>query len=377
MNILFSRRFTVKGKSPEKLLSELLASGLEFSAPKREEDGISFTASYFKKEEVGRIFEDVSSAPTGLICELFFLKKRKGLIFGAIFSVFLIYLSTFFVWSVRIEGNSEVESSVVKQLLYECGFYEGIRKSKVDVNELQNEVLSRCHELSFISVNIHGMVADVVVHERVSTKKPTDRNEPYNLVADIDGVIVSSLILDGQVMFKEGDTVIKGELLVSGIIDSTSEGFRLRQAEGKVYARTSRTLEFVCPLEEYEKKVIKTEEKARLRILSHSIGRGLNDDSGNFEIERTEEEIKILGVTLPITLERLKAVYYSDKKSTLTEEEAKEKLLSDYKKYISTELDSSSILKEEFFYTLNSDALTLTAEVSAIENIAVKERIMN
>ncbi len=369
------RKYTVKGKSPEKLLSRLLNSGLDFSEPKKEEEGISFVSSSFKQSQIKKIFEDVSSAPTGLMSELLFLKKRKGLIFGAIFSLFLIYLSTFYVWSVKIEGNEEITDSEIINLLYECGFYEGVRKSEIDVNELQNEVLSRCHELSFLSVNIHGMVADVVVHERVTVKKPTDRNVPYNLVADIDGVIVSSLILDGQVMFKEGDTVTKGELLVSGIIDSTSEGFRLRQAEGKVFARTSRTLEFICPLEEYEKKVIKTDEKVRMRILGHSIGRGVKDDSGNFEIERKEEKIKILGITLPLTLERLKAVYYTDKKSILSEEEAKDKLLSDYKKYISTELDSSSILKEEFNFTLNSDSVTLTAEVSAIENIAVKEKI--
>ena len=370
------RRYKVTG-SPEKLLSKLLLSDIDFSDATREENGICFTSSFFNKKKISVLFGTVEDRPEGIIKDIIFLFKRKGLLFGAIFSFFLIYLSTFFVWSVRIEGNEQISDSEIINLLYESGFHEGVIKSHIDVNEIQNEVLSRCHDLSFISINVHGMIADVIVHEKVTSKKPLDRNAPYNLVADIDGVIVSSLILDGQVMFKEGDTVQKGELLVSGIIDSTSEGFRLRQAEGKVFARTSRTLEFICPLYEYIEEEIKSEEKKRVRILGHTFGGKIKDKSANFELRKSEEEVSFFGITLPLTLERLEIVYYSDEKTFLTEEEAKERLLTDYKKYISTELDSSNIIKEEFNFTLNSESLTLIADVSAIENIAVKEKIMN
>lgn len=375
MGFLIGGKYTLKTEEREKALSILINSGISFSSVKKEEEGISFHASLFKKKKIEELAMPFFCEPLGLIAGILHLRKRKGLIFGGVLSLFLIYLSTFYVWSVRIEGNEELSDAQIIRVMQECGFHEGIKKGDVDVNELQHEVLSRCHELSFFSVNIHGMVADVVVHERRVTALPTEREEPYNLVADIDGVIVSSVILDGQIMFKTGDTVAKGELLVSGIMDSTAEGFRLRQAEGKVYARTHRTLSFSLPLEYYEKTTVKEEEATKIRILGHSIGKSVGDSDGNYDLSVTEEKFRLFGITFPVTLERHKASYYTTSKSTVSDFEARAKLLDDYKRYISTELDSESILSEEISYTQDEEKVTMYIDLCAIENIAVKEKI--
>ena len=380
MLTLLSRRYKIKTSERERVLTRLISSGLPFSSPEREEDGLSFVSSFFLKKEIEGILRGVSATltyePVGVLAALCFFRKRMGLIFGAILSLFLIYLSTFYVWSVRIEGNEELSDEAILEAMAQCGFYEGVLKSRVDVNEIQNEVLSRCHELSFFSINIHGMVADVVVHERVRGTRPTERSLPYNLVADFDGVIVSAVILDGQTMFNIGDAVFKGELLVSGIMDSTSEGFRLRQAEGKVYARTFRTIELSVPYEYYEKREIKREEARRIRVLGKSLGKSVGDDSGSYDVSRLVEEVTLFGLTLPFSIETSVAHYYTNEKSVISETEARAKLTCDYKKYISTELDSATILDERFSFTDKGDALFLTAEVTAIENIAVKERII-
>ena len=379
--MLLSRRYYVETDNREALLTHLIQTGIPFSKPRREEDGISFTASFFKRRYFESFFwglgVDMTSKPEGILSRLFFLKERKGLIVGGILGIFLIYLSTFYVWSVKIEGNEKLPDSEILRIMAECGFGEGVRKNSVDVNEIQNEVLKRCHDLSFFSINVHGMVADVVVHERETSRKPDDREEPYNLVADIDGVIISSVILDGQPMFKTGDTVVRGELLVSGIMDSTAEGLRLRRADGKVFAKTSRALAFSLPLEDYYKSYEREEKGVKFRILGKSIGRSVGGDSGNFDLEVTEEELRLFGVRFPVTLEHHTARFYTTEKSVITEEEGRERLLLDYKKYISTELDSGEVVKETFSFKREGDTLTLVAEVDAIENIAVRKKIMN
>ncbi len=375
MNIFLYRRYKIKSDSPEKTLTALLNSSLDFSGVKREEDGVSFCASFFLKKKICASFGEVSYKNEGLLSRLFFLKKRLGLLFGALFGIFLIYLSTFYVWSVKIEGNEELEDEKIERILYECGFHEGVKKSLVDVNALQNEVLSRCHELSFCSVNIHGMTADVVVHERVTVREPTERDIPYNLVSDADGVILSFVILDGQRMFEVGDTVTKGQLLVSGIIDSTSEGFRLRQAEGKVWAKTYRTLNFSIPLRSRERILTEEEYSTRISVLGHSIGGGVGEKGGDCDIEIYSEHFRLFGVSFPIKKESLKATYYSFEERELTEEEARERLMLDYKKYLSTELDSGEVAEEEFFFEVSEGEMRLKVELTARENIAVKEKI--
>ena len=374
-----SLRYKIKTAMPEKALSSLIRSGIPFSRPKREGECLVFFSSPFTKQRVSdwcaKEKYTASVRYEGIFSHILALKHRYGIIFGTILSLFLIYLSTFYVWSVRIEGNSNVSDGEIKKLLYECGFGEGSNKRRVDVNEIQNEALLRCHELSFLSINIHGMVADVVVHERVTAPKATPENEPYNLVADYDGVIVSSVVLDGKSLFEIGDTVFKGQLLVSGLVDSTSGKTALRRSRGKVFARTDRALTFEIPFENIRREYTKTEYSSGVRVLGHSFSGKPDDSKGDCDITVHEEEIRLLGLVLPIKKEVRCAKYYTEKKVILSPEEAEKKAREEYEKYISTELDSATILEESFSVNETDTSLILTAEVTAIENIATEKKI--
>lgn len=377
MRVLYLR-YRVRAESPERALSSLIRCGVAFSSPTREEDGFSFSASLFSRRGIRSWAEsdglDISSELRGLFQPIIALKRRFGIIFGTILSLFLIYLSTFYVWSVKIEGNSSLSDGDVVRLLQECGFGEGTRKASVDVNELQNTALARCHELSFLSVNIHGMVADVVVHERQTSAKAVDGTAPYNLVADTDGVVVSSLVLDGHSDFRVGDTVYKGQLLVSGIVDSTSGEVRVRHARGKVYARTDRELTFEIPLCQTEKKYIREDEIKGVRVLGKSLYIPPRETSGEWDMETEEKEIRIAGLSLPLTYEIRRVKHYVEETVTLTPAEAEERAMEEYMRYISTELDSAEILKETFSTEERDGRIILTAEVSAIENIAIEKK---
>lgn len=376
---LLALRCNITTSRPESILSLLIRSGIPFSRPQHEENGLSFCSSVFLKKRLmnwaNEIKCPIAFSYEGIITPIFALKHRPGIILGTILSLFLIYLSTFYVWSVRIEGNRNLSDGEIIQLLEECGFGEGSNKKDVDVNELQNIALTRCHELSFLSINIHGMVADVVVHERITHPQAIDPKEPYNLVADTDGVIVSSLVLDGKTMFENGDTVFKGQLLVSGLVESTSGSMSPCHAKGKVYARTHRSLTFTVPLEITEKRYVRTETVDGIRILGHSFHKKIKDEKGNYEVETEERAVLILGMLLPITRELRQVRYYSEENVLLSHEEAEERAYNEYRSYISTELDSAEITKEEFCVTENSECVTLAVEISAIENIAIEKKI--
>lgn len=373
MNIFLFRRYKIKSEKPDRTLTALFKSGIDFSSPKKEEEGVSFSASFFKKKRIRELFGEVEYQNKGIVSRLFFLKERKGLLFGSLFALFLIYLSTFFVWSVKIEGNEDISSEEIERLLFECGFYEGVRKSEIEVNEVQNEMLLRCHELSFASINIHGMTADVVVHERKrsSTPDPT----PCNLVADADGIILSFVILDGQKMFEVGNTVVKGELLVSGIIDSAREGYRLTNADGKVFAKTFRTLDFFHPVTSLEREAVSEECFTRASILGKKFGKKAGGLGSDFDIEVENAPLILFGIELPARKESVKVTYFEARERVFGDEELKEILTEEYRKYLSTELDSGEILEEEFTFEVKDGMAHLSVSLVATENIAVKEKI--
>lgn len=375
---LLCLRHSVRTVTPEATLSSLIRSGVDFSSPARSEEGFTFLSGVLLRKSVREWARaegvSISTELYGLFSPIFALKRRPGIIFGTILSLFLIYLSTFYVWSVRIEGNSSLSDGDIVKLLRECGFGEGTRKDSVDVNELQNTALARCHELSFLSVNIHGMVADVVVHERQTSQKAVDGNAPYNLVADTDGVVVSSLVLDGQNAFQVGDTVYKGQLLVSGIVDSTSGEVRVRHARGKVYARTSRELTFEVPLCQTEKRYFREDEIKGIRVLGKSLYIPPRDTSGAWDMVIEEKEVRIAGLSLPLTYEVRRVKHYTEESMMLTPAEAEARAMEEYRRYVSTELDSAEILKETFSTEEREDRIILTAEVSAIENIATEKK---
>ncbi len=372
-------RWKLKTKAPEKLLTALIASGIPFSSPRREEYGLSFLSGLMSKKRLtawckrnGFGFE---TEYEGLIVPLFALKRRPGIIFGIILSLFFIHLSTFYIWSVRIEGNKDIPDSEIIRLLGECGFGEGTKKSTADTEEIESIMLRKCHGISFISLNVHGMVAEVIVHERTTADRALDGSIPYNLVADCDGVIVSSLILEGNALFETGDTVYKGQLLVSGLIDDAVGGTRTARAKGKVWARTHRTLTFEIPLKETVKEYTHTKTVMGVRVLGHSFYKPIDDPCPNYETELLDEPIHLLGLELPLTRETRHINYYELSAVTLTEDEARERALAEYGSYISTELEGATLTDEAFSFETKEDRLIMTAEVSAIENIAAEKKI--
>jgi similar to stage IV sporulation protein len=82
-----------------------------------------------------------------------------------------------------------------------------------------------------------------------------DENTPADIVAAADGIILDIHTAAGQALFEDGDTVAKGEVLISGDVELRKPegsdydiGRLVVHAVGEVTARTWRTLEASIPL---------------------------------------------------------------------------------------------------------------------------------
>lgn len=180
-------------------------------------------------------------------------RHRYGIFIGIIISIFLLVLSSTVVWDIRIDGEKRLTEKQVLSILDECGICVGSRLSSLDTDVIQNRVIIYSDDISWISINLSGTVAQVEIRE--SEPRPDTSEEPLaaNLVATDDAVICGLEEVRGEIAVKIGDRVNRGDLLVSGIRDSTLKGFSYKAAKGKVLGKVTTDYFVEIPLEYQEK----------------------------------------------------------------------------------------------------------------------------
>ena len=102
----------------------------------------------------------------------------------------------------------------------------------------------------------------VEIKERLDTPIRVDADVPCDIVAERDGVVKSLAVREGKHLVTLNQFVEKGDLLVSGVIDSEAKGMRFVHSFGEIYAETiykksgEYTFEYIEKIAEVLKKCI-------------------------------------------------------------------------------------------------------------------------
>lgn len=167
-------------------------------------------------------------------------KSRKTFLLGAALFIVLFYIMTSFVWTIELTGNKEIESQVIIERLASLGVRPGVFKYRLNPEKIADRMIMDVDGLSYVSIVVRGTKVKVEVAEGVDVPPMVPLSEPCDIVAGKDGVIKSIIVKTGQAVVKEGDTVKKGQLLVSGNvpIKNMENNPRRVHAIGKIMART-------------------------------------------------------------------------------------------------------------------------------------------
>ena len=316
----------------------------------------------------------------GLPALLWHMRKRIGLLVGALLAVGLVSLSGRYLWSIHVSGNETVSYGEIVSALAEYGIQVGERIDRLDVDKTETLVMLHSEKIAWMSVNIIGTTAEVQIREAVSPpKSPPKSKNPANLVATRDGQIDHLEIFAGEAAVREGDTVRRGDVLVSGIRDSNSSGFMITRAAGSVWAETLRDFQVEIPLVYPVRRAVKSvKTEASLIFFSKEIKffKEVIKNEGTCDtIEVIREEVFRLpdGTALPLSRREIRTVFYETEMAERTAKEAMELAYYELERKIRAEIPEAELLCKQTEGELTATSYILRCRLRCLENIAEQQ----
>ena len=299
------------------------------------------------------------------------LSRRWALAAGLTGMLALLLISQLFIWQIRVQGCESLSRGQVLRALAACGVEPGTFAPAVRQELVRSQMLTELPALEWMTVNISGSRATVLVRER--REKPEIAGEsPREIRAARAGIIRSMTVLEGVALVQPGDAVLPGELLVSGVAESLSAPPRLVQAGAEIQAETWRELVAVCPVEMLQTRQKGTAERRfallfgkKLLPLGKNWGKGL-DECDKIVHEYT---LGIEGLfSLPLSLRQsVRRSRLPDGGAAERSEEMKRALL----KRLETEIDGE-VLDTSFSVGYTDRLLAVTLQAHCCENIALE-----
>ncbi len=308
---------------------------------------------------------------------VFHLKKYKNrigfLLGGVVFSAFLIFLSNF-VWIINIEGNQSIPTSTIIASCKKIGIYEGMLKKKINNKYDAQRLQLTQHGIAWCSLNIEGCVLTVNLSEATISDE-SERNTPSNLKSSIEGKIKKIDVTSGNVAVKVGDTVSKGDLLVSGVMENMSSTLFVH-SEGNIIAETKRIFsaegEFKQTIDQKTGDILK---RYTLDIFNIKIPLYLGNIKQKYSYKSEFKNLKLFNKKIPIKIACEQ--YYILKKETVTYDENElDKILSQDIKNQVKKFDFINAVAGEKEVVTTEKGILLKITYYCEENIAVQDKIL-
>lgn len=306
------------------------------------------------------------------------LFRRKGIFIGIIFFFVFMMVMSKFIWVVEIHPSDDIDIQKVEATLYQAGLKPGVSRSSLDTEILERKIMLTAPEISWISINLTGSVAEVEISvtDNPPEMQQINREDTSVLIASKAGQVIRNEVYSGTAMVNNGDVVEKGQLLVNSNFESDLGEIIQTSASGKVFAMVRDTMQVEVPFDQIiSTPTSDTVKRRQLDFFNLNIPLSLTSvPAGKATVSITEKPLKLLGRQLPISITEETWTKYDEVDVRLTEEEAYNKA----KEILNTKLDDkiaendATILQCDESIIVDPDKLILSASVLSQENIAVR-----
>ena len=301
-------------------------------------------------------------------------KWRCGAVSGIILAFCFWFFMSGFIWEVEILATDGVNVEDFTESLADLGVKIGARKSKIDVINVQNQLMNEYNELLWVSLNIFGGKAQVEMSEFIEQKDITDTKTPINIVARKKGEIVLVKGYKGVNVVKEGDNVTKGSLLISGVVKNFDGSEYFTHAKGEIFAKTKNNEKIICPYKNKVFTTIQRENRYYLYVFSLKIPLGFKT-KGEFLTE-SNRLLESGGTILPFGIIREDNYTKLEKSIEYSPEQA---MLYGLLEGVQTKRENynkSELKSVKYDFIEKNDKVEIKVKVSCIEDIAKESLIL-
>lgn len=306
-------------------------------------------------------------------------RKRKVFFISVILCLGLLWGYSGYIWDIHFEGNEKWTNQTLLEFLSSREVAPGMRKSQVDCAQIVKDIRREYDDIVWVSASIDGSRLRIQIKENEDVKQPEDgaqedgtqeddtqedgtqedgtqekdvREEiPQDLIAAEDGVITQMITRSGIPQVHVGDTVKKGDVLVSGRIEVLNDaaevvGYQYQQSDADIFADTQMEYRDSMPLtyqeKQYEKKRQRRVWKLRIGAYLFSFGWDKNQFE-HWETYTSEHQLKLgENFYLPVAYGSVLLKSYETTEKKYTEKQIQEKLTQNFI-HFSEELEEKGI----------------------------------
>lgn len=255
-------------------------------------------------------------------------KTKKVYIAGVFAFAAVMYIMSLFIWTVNVEGVSRISEDDVIAACEKNGVSPGKLKHGIDLYSVGEKLMIEFDDISWIAVNLKGTDITVKIVETIPKTKYVNSETPTDVVANVDGKIVSIAAATGTPVVKEGDEVLAGDVLISNIVPlkdgETQTGEKYVCASGEVYAERLYEIEGTSELN-YEEKEHTGKTKTDYCICIGDQNINFITPSLNENYEQMTDDIFLFDIgdyRLPFSIEKIVYGEIYSEELTRTSEEA-------------------------------------------------------
>ena len=160
------------------------------------------------------------------------IKKESIFILFPILCVFIIWMSSHYLWNIQLTGNISLTGDIIRDYLYDNGIYYGMPLKEIPINELKFNIRNEYPQINWVSIYLEGTTLQIALKENdneIYESKTQDIRE--DLIAPCDGIVENILVRNGTANVKPGNEVSKGQILILGEFQIPAEDGSIKETQ--------------------------------------------------------------------------------------------------------------------------------------------------
>ncbi|MBQ7841739.1 MAG: sporulation protein YqfD [Lachnospiraceae bacterium] len=315
---------------------------------------------------------------------------RKMFSAGVIFCISFLILMSRFIWSIEFTGNEMITDEELINFLAAQNITYATSKNDLNLEELESSIREEFEQVTWASAELSGSKLTIELKENdLPTQEETEEElaswkEGADLVATASGTIYSILTRTGIPMVKEGDTVEKGAVIISGMVPVNNDDGTVREwervtADGDVWISCLEPVEITQKLKYTYKNYTGREKKYRFvsvfgRSIRFPFGKA---DYVKYDEVTRESRLQLFGqIDLPVFYGNITCREYLPVDAVYDTQSAKKLLENRFQKIIvALEQKGVHIIQKDVKIVKKAEALVLKGNLIVHTKAVIRKAI--